>query len=409
MNSKTQNTSFPWLKSPHDEFYLLRLPKNITEVMLSNAVSFISNKCFYYDDDDGTKTYLHLPAVTVKKNKRDSIPLGKLFKEAVNDSKTKKGNVDEAVGDETMELEVDDFRFQTLPETKTKLLKSKDVKDIFSMSEKIVKDIDDRFSVGKFSVLYSKPGGAPQGFHIDDFSKTKEEQELFGEMLSAIVSIQDKTTIDVVGCDKKSRMSITIPKGFMFLFSGRFVHGGSAYECHNVRLHFYFYRSSSMADKEVKKMLLTNKISLKNVCPVPDCKEAIARTLFTSSTLQDHWYTTHRKKIGLTYLQYIGRKNGTLQTCKQCGKKLLSERAAKDHARICKPLWQTCKQCGKKLLSERAAKNHARICKPFRRSPRIVSEQSFKDFKTFKSNGKRKVGDCSTNDNDSSQKSKRAH
>ena len=61
------------------------------------------------------------------------------------------------------------------------------------------------------------------------------------------------------------------------------------------------------------------------------------------------------------------------------------------------------------MLSERAAKDHARICKPFRRSPRIVSEQSFKDFKTFKSNGKRKVGDCSTNDNDSSQKSKRAH
>jgi len=126
--------------------------------MLSNAVSFISNKCFYYDVDDGTKTYLHLPAVTVKKNKRDSIPLGKLFKEAVDDSKnkllksqeavgdkTKKGNVDEAVCDKTKELEVDDFRFQTLPESKTKLLKSKNVKDIFSMSEKIVKDIDDRF------------------------------------------------------------------------------------------------------------------------------------------------------------------------------------------------------------------------------------------------------------------------
>ncbi len=75
-----------------NEFFLLRLP-NITEVMMSNAVSFISNKCFYYDVrlqnitevmlstaasfisniffyydvGDGKKTYLHLPAVTVKK------------------------------------------------------------------------------------------------------------------------------------------------------------------------------------------------------------------------------------------------------------------------------------------------------------------------------------------------------
>jgi hypothetical protein len=111
------------------------------------------------------------------------------------------------------------------------------------MAEKTVQDIDNRFSVGKFSVLYSKPGGLPQGLHIDDFSKTKKEKEQFGEMLSAIVAIQDNTTIDVFACDK-SRVSIMIPRGFMFLFGGHFWHGGSAYKCHNIRLHFYLkYRN----------------------------------------------------------------------------------------------------------------------------------------------------------------------
>ncbi len=347
-SGSNKNNSFPWLQSPPgNEFFLLRLP-SITEDMLSNAVSFISNKCFYYDVEDGKKTYLHLPAIAVKRNTRDSILLEKLFKEAVRGE----------------EVEHDDFRFQTLPNSDTKLLKSKHVKDIYCITEKTVRGIDNRFSVGKFSVLYSKLGGAPQGFHIDDFSKTKEEEEQFGEMLSAIVAIQDNTTIDVVGLDKKSRMSIMIPKGFMFLFGGYFLHGGSSYECHNVRLHFYFYRSCSIADKEVRTELRRNEITMQTVCPVPDCKESIERTLFTSTKIQDHWYTTHRDKIKLTYCQYISYKKGTLQTCKQCGKKLVSERAAKDHARICKPVI----------------------------SPMIVIEDSTKDFVPFQTLWKREDG-----------------
>jgi len=126
-----------------------------------------------------------------------------------------------------------------------------------------------------------------------------------------------------------------IPRGFMFLFGGHFWHGGSAYECHNARLHFYFYRTDAMANKKTRMELERNEIVMMNVCPVPDCKEAINRTLFTSTKLQDHWYTTHRDKINLTYCQYISSKIGTLKTCEQCGKKLVSERAAKDHARIC--------------------------------------------------------------------------
>mmetsp|Transcript_1457 Transcript_1457/g.2666 ORF Transcript_1457/g.2666 Transcript_1457/m.2666 type:complete len:337 (-) Transcript_1457:82-1092(-) len=317
---RKKNESFPWLKSPPgNEFFLLRLP-GVTEEMLHNAVSFISNKCFYYNEaDDGKKKFLHLAPIAVKNNKRESISLEKLFKEAVHGEK----------------VEHDDFRFQTHPESETKLMKSKDVKDIYSMVAKTVQGIDNRFSVGKFSVLYSKPGGTPQGLHIDDFSKTKEEEEQFGEMLSAIVAIQDNTTIDVFANDNKSRVTIMIPRGFMFLFGGNFWHGGSAYECHNARLHFYFYRTDAMANKKTRMELERNEIVMMNVCPVPDCKEAINRTLFTSTKLQDHWYTTHRDKINLTYCQYISSKIGTLKTCEQCGKKLVSERAAKDHARIC--------------------------------------------------------------------------
>jgi len=104
---KTSNVSFPWLKSPPgNEFFLLRLP-NITDEMLHNAISFISNKCFYYDDmDSRKKNFLHLPDITVKKSTRDSIPLERLFKEAVNGE----------------EVKHDDFRYQTLPKYEPTLL-----------------------------------------------------------------------------------------------------------------------------------------------------------------------------------------------------------------------------------------------------------------------------------------------
>ena len=63
-----KNDSFPWLRSlPGNEFFLLQLP-SITEEMLHNAVSFISNKCFYDNDvDNGKKKFLHLPTIAVKK------------------------------------------------------------------------------------------------------------------------------------------------------------------------------------------------------------------------------------------------------------------------------------------------------------------------------------------------------
>ncbi len=54
-------------------------------------------------------------------------------------------------------------------------------------------------------------------------------------------------------------------------------------------------------------------------------------------------------------------------------------------------------------MSEREARDHAHICKPVI-SPRIVSKQKFKDFKPFQSCGKQKVGDYSATDYASSRK-----
>jgi len=36
------------------------------------------------------------------------------------------------------------------------------------------------------------------------------------------------------------RKTFLIPKGTMFVFDGRLVHGGSGHMVHNVRLHIYF-------------------------------------------------------------------------------------------------------------------------------------------------------------------------
>lgn len=308
---------FPWLNSPGNEFFLLRL-STITNDMLTKAVSFISNNCFYYHDNE--KTYLHLPNIKVIKKNRASIECEKLFKDAV-------------YGEDIVH---DGYRFHTNPDSKAKLLKSNALKDIYTLAEKQVQQIDKRFSASKFSVLYSKPGGKPQCLHTDEY-RTKGEQEKFGEMLSAVISIHDNTTIDVMGSDNKTRTSITIPKGFMFLFSGDFVHGGSAYECHNVRLHLYFFCTSALNNNESKKQLERNEIDVSmRVCPVADCPKARNRILLTSKELQDHWRYRHRRDLDLTYEEYMSKQKGTLTECQSCKKKLKNERCAKDHARVCK-------------------------------------------------------------------------
>jgi hypothetical protein len=315
MEGAYSTKSFPWLNSPGNEFFLLRLP-NIKEDDLTNAVSYISNNCFYYRNEE--KKYLHLPNVKVVKKHRASIELERLFSEAVCNE----------------DLPTDDCRYQTNPVSKEKLLKSNAIKNIYTLAEKQVQQVCKSFSPSKFSVLYSEPGGNPQGLHIDDY-RTKEEKKKFGEMLSAIVSIQDDTSIDVLGHNENSRMSIMIPKGFMFLFSGNLMHGGLAYATHNVRLHLYFLHSSAFADDKIKKQLERNEIALKRVCPVADCPRAKNRILLTSKELQDHWRVKHRNHIGMTYGQYLGSLNGTLKTCQTCGKLLLNERSAKNHAHIC--------------------------------------------------------------------------
>ena len=317
MEGRKSHDAFPWLNSPGNKFFLLRL-SIIKDDILEKAVSFISNNCFYFEK--GRKTYLLLPTVSVTKKRVVSIECEKLFKSAV-------------YGENTVH---DDFRFQTNPDCKSKLLKCNALKDIYTLAEKHVQQIDKRFSASKFSVLYSKPGGEPQCLHKDEY-RTKEEQEQFGEILSAVISLHDNTTIDVIGPDNKSRISIIIPKGFMFLFSGDFVHGGSAYTCHNVRLHCYFWIASALDDSETKTQLERNDIDVSmRVCPIADCPKAMNRTLLTSKELQDHWRYRHRVDLDMTYDEYMSKQRGTLTICPSCKKKLKNERCAKDHARVCK-------------------------------------------------------------------------
>lgn len=62
-----------------------------------------------------------------------------------------------------------DFHYQTNPVSKENLLKSNAaVKDIYTLAEKQVQQICKSFLASKLSVLYSEPGGNPQGLHIDE-------------------------------------------------------------------------------------------------------------------------------------------------------------------------------------------------------------------------------------------------
>lgn len=105
----------------------------------------------------------------------------------------------DAIGDGCDEDDLVDYhRLQSHPSRQASLLKNDSIQTIVVSTQNVVKDQCGDYAMLKLSVLYSIPGGRPQGFHVDDPRTTMEINEQ-GEMISVVFALQNDTKIMYLG------------------------------------------------------------------------------------------------------------------------------------------------------------------------------------------------------------------
>lgn len=302
-----------WLPGNNHQFHLICVP-NLSNALTRKAITFISNAC-YYDDRWKRPTFIHLPQTKVDGSPKVTIKMSRMFKTAVGEGASEKNNSDL-------------YRYQTEFEDHELLMKNSSVRDVVTLASRVVGDIAPGFIAAKACVLYSLPGGKPQGAHADDY-RSKEEKKNGSEMVTAIVSLMSGTTMDIIDAHRK-RVTLQIPEGWMFLFSGDLVHGGSAYSDANARLFIRFvHRTVGQSD-------VRDDIAQMKICPCTTCEYHNIKKVFTTRGLVDHWVRCHRVEEELNMKQYVAVLNGAQKMTCQCGKHFVTRKGFKQHVRRCK-------------------------------------------------------------------------
>ena len=187
MSADNVAKSFPWPKTGKNSEILLLPLNELSDGTFSNALSFLSENCYYYNERNQKKYIEIMGSRSQRTKKKHSIELERLF------GNTEKNDIGE--------LTEDFFRFQSGASSEDLILGNKEITEIYTIVQNTVRNIDGRYVTRKMSVLYSKPGGSPQGLHEDDWRNEDEILEQ-GEMLSAIVALQDGTLFDILGKSK---------------------------------------------------------------------------------------------------------------------------------------------------------------------------------------------------------------
>ena len=233
------------------------------------------------------------------------------------------------------ERKIDYYSYQTAPEDSERLLECSAIKDIVKCTENTVKmqligvgeECDSPYVVTRVTVMYSKPSGLPQKLHIDDNRNDTTIQEQ-GEMLSAIVALQQGTRLDIAR-DNGERLTYSIDPTSMFLFSGMCKHGGSGYIRHNVRLHMYLLPVKHTTGGALP---IENVIIVNQPCPIDGCEYSKEGETFNQSQLYYHWHKYHLAEIGLSVGKFIQERQGIkILQCKMCKKGFSRKRGLAKH------------------------------------------------------------------------------
>lgn len=163
-------------------------------------------------------------------------------------------------------------------------------------------------------------------------------------MLSAIVSLQDVILFDICGNNMNAWEQITIPRGYMILFSGRDdPWRGCIPNFKHSRLHFYFTQNHTKttgvinSDKVSHEEMFVAKTAVGVFCPCIQSRRLAQDQvpLTDQKQLQDHWKNVHRKKYKMTLKQHIAQANKTPRFCKECGGIFVSDRSLQRHKSKC--------------------------------------------------------------------------
>lgn len=314
MVTQKQTGILSWPPGGREQKYLVLNVPGITDRLISDALSFISNYCYLKGERTTRKKFIHLPGVQKINNipTKRTVAMERLFVEGTKDGVDNDKNVD-------------GFRFQSGRGEDTKLMADAAIRAIVTHATQVVRGFDPKFEVVNVNVLYSKANGKPQGAHMDE-CRTKQEIKEQGEMISAIVPLMENTSLDVFNKEHR-RNRITISPTMMFVFGADLMHGGADYKVPNARLHMYFVRGGSKS--------LDNTVMIGDICPHEDCEKRRNGTIFTTMQLRDHWNFHHKEKERMTAGQYAAKKEGRLFRCRHCKAYSIGKKGYNWHKKLC--------------------------------------------------------------------------
>jgi hypothetical protein len=307
---------FPFPNGRQNKLVTLHLD-SLRDEVIEGAYKYISKHGYHYTPTNGKKHIvvprgLMCPAV----DRTQSIEFESLFKEALDD------------GSDNMQHR-DYYRYQTNPDMAPKLLECPEIKDIVNRVQVCINRQVNGYIATKISFLYSLPGGKPQGWHQDD---ARDEGKIVraGSLISAIVALQNDTKLDVRN-GSFERKTFVIPRGTMFIFDGKLVHGGAAYQAHNLRIHIYFEKQSEEGGSTGNNTDKENTITHTYICPVTSCPKNIDKQFLTLSQMRNHWRMKHAPLEKIGWKRYEAKLRGNLEKCAQCSRTFLSVNGLKKH------------------------------------------------------------------------------
>ena len=324
------DVTYPTVKWPvggrNSRFMIVNIP-SITQSLVDKTLAFISSNCCYVTKDK-IRRFISIQGIERNAKSANPIQLEHFLADVVDADHDASG------------IKIDYSRYQSSPRDSDRLMQCASIKRIVHLTQSIVhkqlvgavENTTFGYAVTRVTLLFSKPGGLPQQLHIDD-SRDDLTMANEGEMLSAIVALQDCTRLDIEG-DNGKRLTYSIPPTSMFLFSGICKHGGSSYNRFNVRLHMYMFPTQTAGDTERN---IDNVIVVNCPCPISECQNSKEGETFTTSQLYYHWNKYHLKEEGLSLGKFIERRNGgTVIQCDLCRKGFNTKRGLGRHKKNCR-------------------------------------------------------------------------
>jgi hypothetical protein len=348
--------TFPFLSGKFNQFALIPI-EGFNQRLADGVFEYVAKHGFCLNQTD-RKIPVVVPRMKPPQDEKTySIQFRSLFIDSVDEGAESPGQADY-------------YRYQTGPDDAPKILKEcKALQQIVNLAHIEINKQVKGYVPFKVSLLYSRPKGKPQGFHIDDY-RSEAICKRDGPFLSVIVALQNGTTLDLKNKNNE-RDTYSFPKGTLVVFDGRLMHGGSAYKSHNLRVHIYFkYKGDTEERKggDGGEDIDINhdgedSVALLYRCPVKGCDHCKRKINFTYEDIYNHWRDYHRdqEKMSLKVYKACLDPDSYWEECDVCKKAFFTRDRLENH------VWKEhggprpvygCPECEKWYFKPDSLENH---------------------------------------------------